>query len=134
MDEYLADLRIGFRIQHDGAGRHRHDDVGAAAARLVVALAMLATFGSPAIAIGVVQQRREVCIGAEVHVAAGAAVTAIRTAGGHELLAAEGSRAGAAGTGSNSDDDAIDEIVMDAHDGPWACSVCAVRTWPHSMR
>src|SRR5215218_3449038 len=83
---------------NDGARRHRQNDVRAGAARFVGAHAMLASLRRPAIAIRVIEQRREVVVAAHDDVATAPAVAAVGTTHGHELLAAE--RAGARPAGA----------------------------------
>src|SRR2546425_10135042 len=75
----------------------------------IFALAVLPPLGLPVGAIAIVEQRREVGIGAHVHAAACAAVAAVGTAFGDELFATKGAGAGAACAPNDLDDRSVDE-------------------------
>src|SRR6266566_913884 len=87
--EYLADALARNRIAHHGARRDRQVEVGPRLSGHVFALAMLPALGLPLGAVAVIEQRREVCVGAQEDTAAGSAVSAVRPAFGDELFAAE---------------------------------------------
>ena len=93
---HLAELCAGRGIAHFGAGRNREVEVHARLPGHVLALAVLAALGAPVRAIAVVEQRREVRVGAHVHAAAGAAVAAVGPAFGDELFAAKAGSSGPA--------------------------------------
>jgi hypothetical protein len=63
----------------------------------------------PAIAIGVVEERAQVAVGANANVSAAAAVAAVGAAHGNELLAAEGDDPRAAVASLYTNNNAIDE-------------------------
>ena len=107
--EHLGDHLAGVVIAHHGSRWHGKHDVVARAAGLVRAAAMVATLRLPGVAVGVVQQRGQIVVGANDHIPSLAAVTAVGTAHGRELLAAEGDDPRAAVSRGDSNDDAVDE-------------------------
>src|SRR5207247_11026796 len=77
------------RVTDHGAGRHGQDQVVARLPRHVLALTVDAALGVPVGAVPIVEQGREVGVGAHVHAAALPAVTAVGPAFGDELFAAK---------------------------------------------
>ena len=132
--QHFAQLDVRLRIDHDSAWRHGHDDIRAAATGFVVALTVLPAFRGPSITIRIVKECREIRISPEVDISTLAAVAAIRTALRNKFFPPERRRAGTAGPGHDANDDAIDKIIVDAHDASPAVAVCAERTWPQRRR
>src|SRR5207247_7758615 len=91
------------------AGGHREIEIRARPALHVLALAVLPPLGLPVGPIAVVEQRREVRVGAHVHAAARPAVASVGTAFGDELFTAKGGGAGAAWARGDVDDRTIYE-------------------------
>ncbi len=100
----------GFGVAHDRAYRDHHQGVFATAAAHVAAAARLAVFGAERALDAEIDQRVDAFARAERDAAAVAAVAAIRTTEGHELLAAETHAAAAAVAGLDLDACFIDEF------------------------
>ena len=75
--QYLGDDLPGLGLAQDRARRHGHDDVRPGTPALVRAHAVLAALGHPVVAVGVVEQGREVRVAAHDHAAAAAAIAAV---------------------------------------------------------
>src|SRR5258706_15056288 len=78
--EDLGENLLGVVVAQKRTRRNRHDDVGAAPSTLVRAHPMLAALRDPLIAVGVVEQRREVGVTAHDDAAAATPVAAVRAA------------------------------------------------------
>src|SRR5690349_15898320 len=105
----LDDDLAGPGISQNRTRRYRHHHVLAGAAGLVATHPVLAPLRDPAIAIGVVEQRREVLVAADDDVATAPAVAAIGAAHWGAPLSTKRCRAGAAGASFYSDYGAVDE-------------------------
>src|SRR5882724_2174064 len=95
--EHLADELTGRGVAHLGAGWDREVEVGPRLAGHVLALAVLPPLGLPLGAIAIIQERREVHVGAHEDTTARSALPAVGPAFGDELFAAEGAGSGATG-------------------------------------
>ena len=107
--EHLAQHLAAVDVAHDRSRRNGQHDVLTRPSRLVVPRSVIATLGRPLVAIGVVEERREIVVPAHVHVATATAVATIGTAQRDELLAAERRDARAAVAAAHLDLNAIDE-------------------------
>src|SRR5881296_3792377 len=87
--ECLTDELTRRGVAHLGAGRDREVEVGPRLAGHVLALAVLPALRLPLGAVAIVQQRREVRVGAHEHAAARSPIPAVGAALGDELFAAE---------------------------------------------
>ena len=87
--ERLADELAGRGVAHLGAGGHGEGEVGPRLSSHVLALAVLPPFRLPLGAVAVVEEGREVRVGAHEDTAARAAIPAVGTAFRDELFAAE---------------------------------------------
>src|SRR6266511_315638 len=92
-----------------GAKRHLENRVGSALAVLVGALAVLAALGGVMALVVKVQEGRDGRIGLEDDAAAVAAVAAVRTASGNELLATEAHASGSPVSTLDEDVDLVNE-------------------------
>ena len=96
-------------VQDDGAVRHGQDQVLAVLAGAVAALAGLAVGGLAVRAVVVVEQRGDVLVDDQDHVAAASAVAAVRAAERLELLPVNGGAAVAPVTRGDMQLDAVHE-------------------------
>ena len=127
MDELGEQL---VRVQVEHRGTHRHGDLErlAAAAVEVLALAVDAVVGSAVRVIAERQERRHVVVGDQPHVAAVAAVTAVRAADGDGTLAPEADTARAAVTTASVQLALVDELghfVQANAEGGWPSRIVA---------
>ena len=106
----VAQLLAGLRIPHHRADRHRHIEIVAAAAGAVVAAARLARLRLEIALDTEVRERVDALGRAQPDAAAETAVTAVRAAERHELLAPETQAAAAAVTGLHAHLGFIDEF------------------------
>ena len=109
----VAELLAGLAVAHDGARRHVDQCCPAAATGHVAAAARLAVLGAEGAHDAKVRQRVDAVLGAQRDAAAVAAIAAIRSAEGHELLAAEAHAAAAAVAGLDPDSCFVDEFHGD---------------------
>ena len=109
INEDLGEDLAGRCVADYSAGRHRENHVLARLSALVRAHAVLAALRDPAIAVGIVEQRREIPVAANDDVAAASTVAAVRTAHRHAMLSAERRASRASGARFNSDYYAINE-------------------------
>src|SRR5215218_6273134 len=107
--EHLADQLARVVIAYHRARRNGKQDVLARVPRLVGAAAVCPALCLPRVAIGVVEQRGEVAVGTNDHVAPLSSVAAVRPAEWRELLAAERDDARTAVAGRDAYDDPVDE-------------------------
>src|SRR6185369_6632439 len=105
----IADRLAGVAIGDDGAQRHPDDQVVAAGAVTIAALAVGSALGVIVALVPEVEQRGERGIGFEEHGAAIASVAAVGAAAGDELLATEAHAPGAAVAALHEDVDLVDE-------------------------
>src|SRR6185295_7574888 len=110
VSQEIAELFAGFVVGHGGADRHRHVEVIAAAAGAVVARTALAALRTKRALDAKVRQRVDAFGCAQIHAAAEAAITAIRPAEGHELLAPEADAATPAVAGVDVEASFVDEL------------------------
>src|SRR5439155_22193992 len=96
-------------VAHLGAGRNREVEIGPGLAGHVLALAVLPALRLPLGAVAVVEERREVRVGAHEHAAARSTIPAVGAALGDELFAAERGGACAARPADYMDDRPIYE-------------------------
>src|SRR5690606_16301694 len=88
----VGDQLAGLPVGDDRTHRHAQHDVLAALAVAVRPAAVLAALGAEMARVAIVDQRVEVAVGLRVDAAAPPAITAVRPATGHELLAPERGR------------------------------------------
>src|SRR6185437_4418998 len=114
-------------VAHLGAGWDREVEVGPRLAGHVLALPVLPPLGLPLGAIAIIQQRREVHVGAHEHTTACAALPAVGPALGDELFAAK--RGGSRSTRPTDD---VDHRTIYKHPRS-GCGVrsaeCGVERW-----
>src|SRR2546430_16423711 len=94
-------------VAHLGAGWDREVEIGPGLAGHVLALAVLSALRLPLGAVAVVEERREVRVGAHEHAAARSPIPTVGAAFGDELFAAEGAGPGAAWAGDDVDEGPI---------------------------
>src|SRR5712691_726686 len=97
--DHLAEDFAGVRVANFGPGRDGQIDVVRRLAGHVLALAVLPSLRVPMRVVAIVEKCREVGIDLHIDTAAAAPIAAVRAALGHELLATEGRRSGAACAG-----------------------------------
>ena len=100
---HVLDDLPGLRVPDDGAPGHPQDQVGPVLAGAALALAVHAVFGHILALIAKIHQGGHVVVHRDHHVAAPAAVAAVRAAGGHIFLPVKGDHAVAAVAGTDGD-------------------------------
>ena len=111
----VRDELAAVRVSNHGPWRHPDDPVVAASSVLVLAAPVLAAVAAVEPLVAQIQQGGQVRVRHHPDVAAVAAVAAVRTAPGYELLAAKAHAAAAAVAGLHRDLNLVDEL----HDA-WA--------------
>ena len=109
MVEHLAQIVARLLHPNTCARGDGENEVIGRTARLVVSHSVLPTVGRPLIAVGVVEQRGEVGVGADDDISPAAAVSTVGTSHGIELLPSKGGAAGSAITSGDPNDDQINE-------------------------
>ena len=109
MVEHLAQIVARLLHPNTCARGDGENEVIGRTARLVVPHPVLPTVGRPLIAVGVVEQRGEVGVGADDDISPAAAVSTVGTSHGIELLPPKGGAPGSAITCGDPNDDQINE-------------------------
>ncbi|MCG3120104.1 MAG: hypothetical protein ALAOOOJD_02724 [bacterium] len=91
--------RAGLRLFHHGSRRHVEHHLSAAVPGFIRAFAVFAAFGAKMFAHLKILQRAHAAIDCDDHIAAFAAIAAVRAAFGHKFLAPETHTAAAAAAG-----------------------------------